>query len=52
MMKRLTYILMVIGLFVLTSSNKSTTIFIIGDSTAADKQNPQTNPERGWGMML
>ncbi len=52
MMKRLTYILMVIGLFVLTSSNKSTTIFIIGDSTAADKQNPQSNPERGWGMML
>ena len=52
MMKRLTYILMVIGLFVFTSSNKSTTIFIIGDSTAADKQNPQTNPERGWGMML
>lgn len=52
MMKRLSYILMVIGLFVLTSSNKSTTIFIIGDSTAADKQNPQTNPERGWGMML
>lgn len=52
MMKRLTYILMVIGLFVLTSSNKSTTIFIIGDSTAADKQNPLTNPERGWGMML
>ena len=52
MMKRLSYILMVIGLFVITSSNKSTTIFIIGDSTAADKQNPQTNPERGWGMML
>lgn len=52
MMKRLSYILMVIGLFVLTSSNKSTTIFIIGDSTAADKQNPLTNPERGWGMML
>ena len=52
MMKRLTYILMVIGLFVLTSSNKSTTIFIIGESTAADKQNPLTNPERGWGMML
>ena len=52
MMKLFTHILMVIGLFVLTSSNKSTTIFIIGDSTAADKQNPQTNPERGWGMML
>ncbi len=52
-MKRfISYILLVVGLFAFTSSNKLTTIFIIGDSTAADKQNPQTNPERGWGMML
>ena len=39
-------------MFAFTSSGKLTTIFIIGDSTAADKQNPQTNPERGWGMVL
>lgn len=26
--------------------------FFIGDSTAADKSNPTTNPERGWGMVL
>ena len=52
-MKRfISYILLVVGLFAFTSSNKLTTIFIIGDSTAADKQNPQTNPERGWGMVL
>lgn len=28
------------------------TIYIIGDSTAADKPKYATNPERGWGMML
>lgn len=36
----------------LTSGTKQTTIFIIGDSTAAEKSNPETNPERGWGMVL
>ena len=35
-----------------TASNKVTTIFIVGDSTAAEKKNVQTNPERGWGMVL
>lgn len=36
----------------LASGSRQTTIFIIGDSTAANKVNPATNPERGWGMML
>ena len=36
----------------LSSSKKQTTIFIIGDSTAANKSNFDTNPERGWGMVL
>lgn len=36
----------------LTSGKKQTTIFIIGDSTAAEKSHPETNPERGWGMVL
>ncbi len=36
----------------LTSSTKQITIFIIGDSTAANKSNYKTNPERGWGMVL
>lgn len=34
------------------SNDKQTTIFIVGDSTAANKSNPSTNPERGWGMAL
>ena len=37
---------------VLSASKKHTTIFIIGDSTAANKSNFETNPERGWGMVL
>ncbi len=35
-----------------SSSSRKTTIYIIGDSTAAEKSNPATNPERGWGMVL
>lgn len=37
---------------VLSSSRKHITIFIIGDSTAANKSQFETNPERGWGMVL
>lgn len=36
----------------MTSSKKNTTIFVIGDSTAAEKENYKTSPERGWGMVL
>ena len=28
------------------------TLFLIGDSTMADKPDPDRNPERGWGQML
>lgn len=38
-------------LFVLTSSNKRITIFMIGDSTMANKD-IKKGPERGWGMAL
>lgn len=50
--KVLTGLLCLLFTFLLTSSNKVTTIFIIGDSTAAEKGNPSKNPERGWGMVL
>ena len=36
----------------MTSSTKITTIFVIGDSTAAEKGGFRNNPERGWGMVL
>lgn len=51
-MKRL--ILALTALFVLTSMtcDHVTTIFIIGDSTAAKKDLTKGSPERGWGMAL
>ena len=52
-MKKIKAILCVFLLaFLMTSSTKTTTIFVIGDSTAAEKSNYKTSPERGWGMVL
>jgi lysophospholipase L1-like esterase len=28
------------------------TLFLIGDSTMANKENPDKNPEHGWGQVL
>ncbi len=28
------------------------TLYLVGDSTMADKKNPEENPEHGWGQML
>ena len=43
-----------LALFLLTASTqqKVTTIFIIGDSTAAKKDLSTGSPERGWGLAL
>ena len=37
--------------FILTA-DKAITIFIAGDSTAAERDTNNNNPERGWGQML
>ena len=34
------------------TNDKTTTIFVIGDSTAANKDLSKGSPERGWGMAL
>ena len=46
--------LLAIALLVLTAftEHRPTTIFIIGDSTAANKDTTNGKQERGWGMML
>lgn len=36
----------------MTEIHKHVTIYTIGDSTMADKANPDENPERGWGQVL
>lgn len=41
-----------LGLCLLTSSNKEVTIYMIGDSTMADKDLKKASEERGWGMVL
>jgi len=45
------YIILVL-LFFSCNSNQTVRILLIGDSTMADKPNPEDNPERGWGQML
>lgn len=52
MKKILTLMTCLMLVLLMTSSNNVTTIFVIGDSTAAEKSNYLTNPERGWGMVL
>ena len=55
MMRRLTFLLTLSAtvLLLLTSADrKATTVFIIGDSTAANKDISNGKQERGWGMAL
>jgi lysophospholipase L1-like esterase len=51
-MRRLLPIVALIPLFVVFGSGKRITIHMIGDSTMANKPNPEKNPERGWGQAL
>ena len=53
-MKKLTLLFFLGGLLLLTAMtpDKTTTIFVIGDSTAAQKDTTGGKQERGWGMML
>ena len=53
-MKRLSLYFILGGLLLLTAMtpDRTTTIFVIGDSTAANKDTTGGKLERGWGMML
>lgn len=53
MKNKLTILLIVFLVFSAFKADKPTvTIFMIGDSTMADKKLTGGNPERGWGMVL
>jgi pectinesterase len=52
MKKILCTLIVFISLLGLTSYTKVVTIFMIGDSTMADKNINNGNTERGWGMVL
>ncbi len=47
-------ILLVTSIFlsIFTFAQKKPTLFLIGDSTMANKENPDKNPEHGWGQVL
>lgn len=49
--KRLILYFLMIFAFSLSAQNKPT-LYLIGDSTMADKKDPDENPEHGWGQML
>ncbi len=53
-MKNLLALSILIALFLIfnASKNKPVKLFLVGDSTMADKNSPEDNPERGWGMVL
>ena len=54
-MKRFTHLVTLVALLLLltaASTSRPTTIFIIGDSTAANKDISGGKQERGWGMAL
>lgn len=44
--------LILIELSFVLNADKAKTIFIAGDSTAADRDTSNNNQERGWGQML
>ena len=52
MKKLLTATFVITFVFMLTSSTKQFTIYMIGDSTMANKDMKKAPEERGWGMVL
>ena len=51
MKKSLILVLLIISGFAFLAPEKKTTIFLVGDSTMADKPLDE-NPERGWGQLF
>ena len=53
-MKRIIRLLFLFAILMvmMSADNHHPVIYIIGDSTAAEKSDFQNNPERGWGMVL
>lgn len=49
MKKKLTLIIFFLSIITFA---QQPTLFLIGDSTMANKENPDKNPEHGWGQML
>lgn len=52
MRKFLSVLLCTVLVLLMSSSTKTVKIYVIGDSTAAEKSHFKGSPERGWGMVL
>ena len=51
-MRKLSLVLFVLMLLLASGKQKPIKVFMVGDSTMADKSSVDENPERGWGMVL
>ena len=51
-MTKLSRLLLLPALVALAPAPSRTTVFMIGDSTMADRPTPEQNPYRGWGQLL
>ncbi len=53
MKNHILFLLMVFSMVIIScNTNKPVTVYMIGDSTMADKPLDTGNPERGWGQLL
>ncbi|MFN8258110.1 MAG: rhamnogalacturonan acetylesterase [Bacteroidales bacterium] len=46
------YLFLFFALWLILGCARQITVYTIGDSTMANKPEPEKNPERGWGQML
>lgn len=51
-MKRLLLLLALVGAMTATAAERPTHVYLIGDSTCANKKLEKQNPERGWGHLF
>ncbi len=51
-MKRILLLLALVGCLAATAAERPTHVYLIGDSTCANKNLEKENPERGWGQLF
>ncbi len=51
-MKRILLLLAMVGVMTATAAERPTHVYLIGDSTCANKKLEKQNPERGWGHLF
>ena len=49
---RIQFVALALAAIVGAIAEPTVDVYLVGDSTMADKPTPETNPERGWGQLL